>query len=110
MTTEIAVLNRLGLALATDSAVTITGGGRTKIFNSADKLFELSCKNPVAIMVNGNMDCFGIPWEILIKDFRDAHGEEKRPTIITWAEEFANYASSRTDMQVMILILISLTL
>ena len=40
MTTEIAVLNRLGIALAADSAVTISGGGTTKVFESADKLFE----------------------------------------------------------------------
>jgi hypothetical protein len=78
MTTEIAVLNRLGVALATDSAVTISGGGTKKVFDSADKLFELSCIHRVAIMVNGNMDCFGVPWEIIVKDFRDNHGIEAR--------------------------------
>lgn len=88
MTTEIAVLNRLGIALATDSAVTISSGGRTKVFDSADKLFELSTVFPVAVMVNGNMDCFGLPWELAIKDFRSIHGSDGRTSINDWAQEF----------------------
>lgn len=98
MTTEIAVLNRLGVALATDSAVTITGNGRTKIFDSADKLFELSCEHPVAIMVNGNMDCFGLPWEIAIKDFRTAHGADSRKTISEWTADFLTFAGEHKDI------------
>ena len=92
--TEIAVFNRLGLALATDSAVTITGGGRVKVFNTADELFELSPRYPVAIMFNGNMDCLGVPWEILVKDFRASQGDRDRPTIDLWAKDFLAYVES----------------
>ena len=91
MTTEIAVSNRLGIALATDSAVTITGGGRVKIFNTADKLFELSSQHPVAVMFNGNMDCLGVPWEILVKDFRTGQGDRGRPSVQKWADDFLDY-------------------
>lgn len=91
MTTEIAVSNRLGIALATDSAVTITGGGKVKIFDTADKLFELSSQHPVAVMFNGNMDCLGVPWEILVKDFRAVEGDKNRPSILKWTEEFLEY-------------------
>lgn len=91
MTTEIAVSNRLGIALATDSAVTITGGGKVKIFDTADKLFELSAQHPAAVMFNGNMDCLGVPWEILVKDFRTAQGDNNRPTIARWTDEFLEY-------------------
>ena len=96
MTTEIAVSNRLGIALATDSAVTITGGGRVKIFDTADKLFELSAQHPVAVMFNGNMDCLGVPWEILVKDFRRAEGECNRPTIAKWADDFLEYVQGHS--------------
>jgi hypothetical protein len=92
LTTEIAVLNRLGVALATDSAVTISGGNSSKVFNSADKLFELTCDYPVGVMVNGNMDCVGVPWEIIIKDFREAEGKSPRPDIKQWARELLAYA------------------
>ena len=98
MTTEIAVLNRLGLALAADSAVTISGGGTTKVFDSADKLFELSTIHPVGLMLNGNMDCFGVPWEIIIKDFREIHGADSNRPIEQWAKDFIAFVESRPDV------------
>ncbi|WP_230079588.1 hypothetical protein [Serratia marcescens] len=52
MTAEIAVFNKSAVALAADSAVTISGGdGVSKIYNGADKLFALSRHHPVGIMV-----------------------------------------------------------
>lgn len=91
MTTEIAVANKLGIALASDSAVTITGGGRVKIFDTADKLFELSLHHPIGVMINGNMDCLSIPWEILVKDFREKEGTKQRSKLLDWAKDFLAY-------------------
>ena len=48
MTVEIVVMNTRGIALATDSAVTI--GGR-KVYNSTNKLFELTKEQPVGVMI-----------------------------------------------------------
>lgn len=96
MTTEIAVANRLGIALASDSAVTITGGGRVKIFDTADKLFELSLRHPVGVMINGNMDCLGVPWEVLVKDFREVQGDTKRTTIGEWMKDFLSYVETHS--------------
>jgi hypothetical protein len=91
MTTEIAVSNRLGIALATDSAVTVSRGGSTKVFDTADKLFELSSRHPVAVMINGSMECLGVPWEILAKDFRRAEGDRPRDTVQEWTQDFLTY-------------------
>lgn len=99
MTAEIAVLNRLGVALAADSAVTISSAGSSKVFNSADKLFELSEKFPVGIMINDNMDCFGVPWEIIIKDFRKSHGATSRQTIEEWVRTFLECVENRPDLK-----------
>ena len=96
MTTEIAVSNRLGIALATDSAVTITGGGRVKVFDTADKLFELSNIHPVGVMINGNMDCLGVPWEILAKNFREQEGLRERPKIDNWGRDFLTYIEAHS--------------
>ncbi len=38
MTAEIAIMNRSAIALATDSAVTITGKDNFKIYNTVNKL------------------------------------------------------------------------
>ena len=67
MTAEIGILNRHGIALAADSAVTV---GSSKVFDSAEKLFALSKHHPVGIMVYGNADFMGVPWETVIKVFR----------------------------------------
>lgn len=96
MTTEIAVSNRLGIALATDSAVTITSGDRVKIFNTADKLFELSNGHPIGVMFNGNMDCLGVPWEILVKNFRDIEGQRSRSTVEEWGRDFLKYVEGHS--------------
>jgi len=43
VTAEIAILNKSAIALAADSAVTISvGPNQQKIYDTADKLFELS--------------------------------------------------------------------
>ena len=94
MTTEIAVSNRLGIALASDSAVTISSGGRVKIFDTADKLFELSLRHPIGVMINGSMDCLSIPWEILVKDFREKEGANQRAKVTDWTKDFLAYIES----------------
>jgi len=71
MTAEIAVLNKYAVALAADSAVTISAGSKEeKIFDSGDKLFELCRGNPIGIMIYNGMDFSGVPLPVLIKRFR----------------------------------------
>ena len=71
MTAEIAILNKSAVAIAADSAVTISAGNsQEKIFDSADKLFELSDQNPIGIMIYNTMDFMGTPLGVLVKDFR----------------------------------------
>ncbi|MBQ8715818.1 MAG: hypothetical protein IJ552_11560 [Prevotella sp.] len=68
MTAIVGVLNKHAVAIAADSAVTL-GGGR-KVLNSANKLFALSKRNPVAVAIYGSADLVGTPWEIIIKEYR----------------------------------------
>lgn len=70
MTAEVALLNKHGVALAADSAVTVTGDSGNKIYNAANKLFALSKYEPVAIMIYGNAEFLGVPWETIIKTYR----------------------------------------
>ncbi len=70
MTAEVAVINKSAVALAVDSARTITSLYREnrhpeKIFNTANKLFALSKYAPVGIMVYNASNLGGVPWETL---------------------------------------------
>lgn len=70
MTAEIGILNRQGVALAADSAVTFGCSGNSKILNSANKLFNLIKGMPIGIMVYGNGSFMGLPWEVVIGEYR----------------------------------------
>ncbi|MFC1941213.1 hypothetical protein ACFLWL_02240 [Chloroflexota bacterium] len=71
MTAEIVIMNKEAIALASDSAVTMTEEAGQKIFTSANKLFSLSKYHPVGIMVYGNANFMDIPWETIIKIYRE---------------------------------------
>lgn len=70
MTTEVAVLNKLAVALAADSAATIDTGQKRTIYNTANKIFELSQCQPLGLMVYGNLEFMGYPFELVVKEFR----------------------------------------
>ena len=86
MTAEIAILNKEAVALAADSAATIGDG--TKIYNSANKVFSLSKFHPVGVMIFGNATLMGIPWETIIKTFRDHIFDKSFDKIENYANEF----------------------
>ena len=90
MTAEIALMNRIGVALAADSAVTI-GRDATKIYGSAEKLFQLATSEPVGVMVYGNAMYQGLPWETTIKAYRRVLGNRSFPTIEDYALRFREF-------------------
>lgn len=73
MTAEVAILNKTAVALAADSAVTISvGSDQQKTFDSEDKLFELTRGNSIGVMINNGMSFLEAPLPVLIKEYRRA--------------------------------------
>jgi hypothetical protein len=98
MTAEIAIMNKLAIALAADSAVTIGSGDEAqagKIFNSVNKLFALSKTHPVGIMIYGRADLAGVPWEILIKEYRKELGDRSFNRISQYADDFLRFLTRK---------------
>ncbi|WP_027697248.1 hypothetical protein [Vibrio litoralis] len=92
MTAEIAIYNKSAVALAADSAVTIQGGGTHKIYNGAEKLFALSKKHPVGVMVYGAGSLCRVPWELIIKQYRAKKLQNRSfSTLEAYAEDFWDY-------------------
>ncbi|URK11651.1 hypothetical protein M9O80_17015 [Klebsiella variicola] len=100
MTAEIIVKNPVACALAADSAMTMTGGnsGTVKIFNNAEKIYQLSKRYPVGLMVYNNADFCGTPWELSIRSFRKLHGHEEHSTIRDYLTSFLNFLNSTYDI------------
>lgn len=91
MTAEIAILNKTAVALAADSAVTMRYGEKQKIYNTMNKLFALSKYRPVGIMVYGNAEFMGIPWESIIKYYRSKLGTEKYKFLNDYSNSFIKF-------------------
>ncbi|MBA2725428.1 MAG: hypothetical protein H0U53_05510 [Actinobacteria bacterium] len=98
MTAEIAILNRMGVALAADSAVTIGTKGGPKIYNTVNKLFSLSKFEPVGIMVYGIADFMTIPWEVIVKQYRVDLGRERLPSLKDYADSFLTFLSDKENV------------
>lgn len=96
MTSEIAIMNREAIALAADSAVTMgqEGESEQKVFTSANKLFALSKYYPVGIMVYGRASFMGVPWETIIKTYRNKLGKQKLGTLKEYADNFIAFLNN----------------
>lgn len=77
MTAIVGTLNRSGIAFAADSAATLITPSASKITNNTNKIFELSKCYPVGIAIYNNLYFYGIPWDTIIKTFRDNYLKDK---------------------------------
>jgi len=93
MTAEIAVQNKHAVALAADSAITLRKPHTQKIYNSANKLFMLSKYHPVGVMVYGNPSLMGIPWETIIKFYREELDTTNCDKLSGFADHFFTFLS-----------------
>lgn len=103
MTAEAVVMNKSAVALAADSAVTITsrgGNGRPslKTYESANKLFELIKGSNVGVMIYSSASLNGVPWETIIKSFRHDNPAFSAPTVADYYEKLLSYISSNQDL------------
>lgn len=92
MTAEAVVLNKSAVAMAADSAVTISRGrSRSKTYDTANKLFELVKGKPVGIMVYSSAEMNGVPWETIIKVYRSERATFVGMSLEEYVDDFLNF-------------------
>jgi hypothetical protein len=91
MTAVVGILNKQAVAIAADSAVTISGVNGRKILNHANKIFRLSAQGPVGVMIYNSADFMGTSWDIIFKLFRDEYGKAELPTLKAYQETFMGF-------------------
>jgi len=98
MTSEVALLNKSAIALAADSATTVTywDGGRSqrRYFKGANKIFNLSVAHPVGLMTYASASLQGVPWEILAKAFRTHLGTKSHDHLSGYATDFFDFVQN----------------
>ena len=98
MTSEVLVMNRVGVALAADSAVTVDMGDNTKVRESGLKLFRLSKYRPVGVMVYNNSSLLGVPLETIIKIFRRQLGKQNFGALCEYSEALIEFIDGNESL------------
>ena len=70
----------------------MTLGGTGKIY-PGNKLFALSRHEPVGIMFYNAAEFMGVPWETLIKKYRDTPEKEAKATVVEYLSDFIVFIS-----------------
>jgi hypothetical protein len=90
-------MNKRGVALAADSAVTLGDG--EKVYLTAEKLFPVSSPAaaglvrsvPVGIMTYGGADVMGVPWETVVKLYAQKLGQRQFDRLEQYAQDFLRF-------------------
>ncbi len=98
MTSEVVLMNRQAVAMAADSAVTISGDRYLKTYQSVDKLFPLVDGQPVAVMIYNNAEIMSTPWETVISLYREQSRGRTLDTVAAYAEDFMEFLSGNPDL------------
>jgi hypothetical protein len=94
MTSQLALMNHLGVALASDSVVTMNKKGRT--YSTVNKIFSLAGRQPIAIMVSDSANYIpgDVAWERVIGQFREHMGLKELPELSDYVTELRQFVSS----------------
>ena len=99
MTAVVGIMNKRGIAIAADSAVTMTRDGDVKIANSANKMIRLSSAQPVSVMVVGNACFLDTPWDIIIRRYRQKRGDSSLPSVEAYVDDFLAYLPTEKQLR-----------
>ena len=98
MTSEVVLMNRQAVAMAADSAVTISGDRYLKTYNSVDKRFPLVDGQPIAVMIYNNAEIMSTPWETVISLYREQARGRSLDTVAAYADDFMEFLSGNPDL------------
>ena len=98
MTAEVAVWNKSAIALAADSAVTISRGRMIEKTYNVNKLFTLSKHRPIGVMVYDSAELCGVPWETIIKSYRQNLGKKAFGTTKEYAADLITFVEKSASL------------
>ncbi len=98
MTSEVVVANRLGIAIAADSAVTFTNGSASQATyaTGANKIFQLAEREAVAAMIYSNANLNRIPWEVILKTYRRQLQDGVFDSLGEYADDVIDFLNNRS--------------
>jgi hypothetical protein len=92
MTSQIAIFNPLGVAVASDTVTTVISDKGTKTTNNAEKMWPLVGGHLVVVIVSGSVAANGIHSRLLVSEWNRTL-EGPLPTLSSYAESFIKWLS-----------------
>ena len=93
MTSEVIIMNKNAITIASDSTVTV---GNNKTYTGVNKIFMLSNNPPMGIMIFGSPNFENIPLEALISEFSKITNFKEPPDIISIKDDFLDFLGKKT--------------
>ena len=97
MTSQIVLMNKLGLAIASDSSLTISRGDNRRTYGSAEKIFTVGPEHKVAVLHSGSVDFMKHPFEVLLTEWRKSIARPL-PLLQDYSDSFISWLSHRQDL------------
>jgi len=94
MTSEIIIANRHAVAMATDSAITMSVGGEEKVSGPARKLFSINGSHNLGMMFYGNANLMGIPWKVIIGEFKNFLDDKPFDELGEYSSQFLKFLNT----------------
>lgn len=109
MTAIVGILNKRGIAIASDSAVTFTNAiqevaiqnknekvisVKDKVVNSGDKMLRLKDNQPVAVMIVGNSLLTKLPWDVIVRWYRKQNDSSGFPKLEDYVQQLKGFVDS----------------
>jgi hypothetical protein len=90
-------MNKLGLAAASDSSVTISRGDNRRTYASAEKVFSLGPEHKVIVLHSGTTEFLQHPFEVLITEWKKTINRPLQK-LDDYVDSLLNWISHRQDL------------
>ena len=101
MTSQLILANGFGVAVASDSAVTL--GNQIRTYEDAEKIHPLEDPHRLAVLQSGSVSLLGMPVGVMLEDWRNSLGarqrtvEGYRDNFLTWLQDNLNNWTTSTE-------------
>jgi hypothetical protein len=99
MTAQVALLNKVGIALASDSSLTISRFSETRrTFPTADKITPLPEPHRIAVMHSGSTELLEVPYGLLLGEWSRSLPSEPLPRVADYAAAFVSWLGDQKGL------------
>ena len=95
-------MNGFGIAVASDSVVTMSGTRRT--YDTAEKIIQIPTPHRLAVLHSGNVRLHGLPYSVLVAEWASSLGEsplrsveQYRSSFVSWLESNQQWFSKEVE-------------